>query len=113
MRTPEITLQAARALRLCLALALGFLAPGAAVADTVAGRIYGIDEKPIANMTFKAKPAKGEAVEFKTNATGAYSVYLDPGRYTVSPSNDPSVQGSLSSFPQPAQQDVHLKKTGT
>jgi hypothetical protein len=114
MRTFSNTIfRTASASRLCLALVLGLLASGTAVADTVAGRVYGIDEKPVANMTFRAKPAKGETVEFKTNANGAFSVYLDPGRYTVSPSNDPGVQGFLNSFPQPAQQDVRLKKTGT
>jgi hypothetical protein len=114
MRLPStITAAASISLRLCALAGLLLLAPAALLADTVSGRIYGTDEKPVANATFKAKPAKGETIEFKTNATGAFSVYLDPGRYTVSPSADPSVQGSLNSFPQPVQQDVHLKKAGT
>jgi len=98
---------------LCLATLLALLAPVCAMADTVSGRVYGQDEKPAANMTFTAKPAKGETVEFKTNASGAFSVYLDAGRYTVSPSADASIQGVINSYPQPVQQDVHLKKGGT
>lgn len=98
---------------LCIAIAFALIAPVSTMADTVSGRIYGQDEKPAANMTFTAKPAKGEAVQFKTNATGAFSVYLDAGRYTVSPSADASIQGVINSYPQPVQQDVHLKKGGT
>jgi hypothetical protein len=82
------------------------------MADTVSGRVYGIDGKPVPNMSFTAKPAKGETVEFKTNSAGDFSVYLDPGRYTVSPAGDTSSQGVIDSYPQPAQQDVHLKKGG-
>ncbi len=97
---------------LCLATAFALLVPISAVADTVSGRIYGQDEKPVPNATFTAKPARGEAVEFKTNASGAFSVYLDPGRYTISPSADASLQGVIDSYPQPVQQDVHMKKGG-
>jgi hypothetical protein len=110
---PAVGVKVSSPLRLCAAAALILCAPFAVWADTVAGRMYGVDEKPLANMTFKAKPAKGDVVEFKTNGTGAFSVYLDPGRYTVSPSADASVQGVINSFPQPVQQDVHLKKAGT
>jgi hypothetical protein len=110
---PRMKVKVSSLLRLCVAAALLLVAPFTVMADTVAGRMYGVDEKPIANATFKATPAKGAAVEFKTNGTGAFSVYLDPGRYTVSPSADPGIQGIINSFPQPVQQDVHLKKTGT
>jgi len=82
------------------------------MADTVSGRVYGQDGKPVPNMTFTAKPAKGEPVEFKTNAAGNFSTYLDPGRYTVTPSGGPDLQGVIDSYPQPVQQDVHLKKEG-
>src|SRR5262245_35799453 len=86
------------------------LAPLSSLADTVSGRIQDPAGKPVANATFVAKPAKGETVEFKTNASGTFSVYLDPGRYTISSSADPSLQGVIESYPQPVQQDVHLKK---
>jgi hypothetical protein len=95
-----------------MAIAFALIAPISAMADTVSGRIYGQDEKPVLNATFTAKPAKGDAVEFKTNASGSFSVYLDPGRYTISPSADASLQGVIDSYPQPVQQDVHLKKGG-
>src|SRR5580765_2119223 len=53
--------------------------PASSMADTVSGRVYGQDAKPLPNVTLVAKPAKGDTVEFKTNATGNFSVYLDPG----------------------------------
>src|SRR5262249_47628687 len=79
-------------------------------ADTVSGYVYNPDEKPAANMTLTAKPAKGDAVEFKTNSSGVFSVRLDPGRYTVTVSSDPSLQATVESYPQPVQLDIHLKK---
>ena len=97
---------------LCIAIAFTLIAPVSALADTVSGRIYGQDEKPVLNATFTAKPAKGDAVEFKTNASGSFSVYLDPGRYTISSGSDASLQGTIDSYPQPVQQDIHLKKGG-
>jgi hypothetical protein len=42
---------------------------------------------------------------------GNFSVYLDPGKFTISYSADPSLTGVIESFPQPRQQDVHLKKS--
>jgi len=98
--------------RLSVVIAFILLVSTAAVADTVSGRIYGQDGKPVPNSTFMAKCAQGEAVEFKTNASGNFSTYLDPGRYTVSPSGGPDLQGVIDSYPQPVQQDVHLKKGG-
>jgi hypothetical protein len=92
--------------------AFAFGVPISTVADTVSGHVYGADGKAASNVTFTAKPAKGDAVEFKTDAAGNFSVFLDPGRYTVTAGGDSSVQGLLNSFPQPVQQDVHLKKEG-
>jgi hypothetical protein len=76
----------------------------------VSGRIFGLDEKPILNATFTAKDSKGASTTIKTNATGNFSVYLDPGKFTISYSADPTVTGVIESFPQARQQDVHLKK---
>jgi len=97
---------------LCL-LALALACPISVLADTVSGRVYGQDGKPVSNATFTAKPGKGDAVEFKTDSSGNFSVYLDPGRYTVTPAGDSSSQAVIDSLPQPAKQDVHLKKGGS
>lgn len=94
---------------LCLAIAVAVWIPAIASADIVSGRIFGLDEKPIPNATFTAKDSKGAATAIKTNAMGNFSVYLDPGKYTIS-SADATLTGVIESFPQPRQQDVHLKK---
>src|SRR6266567_8729958 len=93
---------------LAFAGAIWFALP--ASADIVSGRILGADEKPILNGTFTARNSKGESTTFKTDKSGNFSVYLDPGKYTVSPSTDASLTGVIESFPQPRQQDVHLSK---
>ena len=96
----------------CLAMGLALLLTTSACADTVSGRAYGPDAKPLTNATLIAKPANGDAVEFKTDAAGNFSVFLDPGRYTVNPVKDTSVEAVIDSVPQPIQQDIHLKKKG-
>jgi len=96
---------------LCLAIAIAICFTAIASADIVSGRIFGLDEKPIPNATFSAKDSKGAATAIKTNAMGNFSVYLDPGKYTISYSADPTLTGVIESFPQAKQQDVHLKKT--
>ncbi len=110
MPVPPTHRPALPAAKISLALACLFAMAGSAAADTVSGHVYDPDNKPAANMTFTAKSAKGEPVEFKTNASGVFSVYLDPGRYAITVSTDPSIQGVVESFPQPVQQDIHLKK---
>jgi len=93
-----------------VAMTIASLLPTMASADIVSGRIFGLDEKPIVNGTFTAKDAKGASTTIKTNAMGNFSVYLDPGKYTITSTTDPSLTGSIESFPQAKQQDVHLKK---
>jgi hypothetical protein len=93
-----------------LTIAVALLLPAIAAADIVSGRIFGLDEKPIVNATFIAKSAKGEATTFKSDKMGNFSVYLDPGRFTVTSSTDATVTGTIESAPQPRQLDVHLKK---
>jgi len=97
---------------LCLAIAVSTCLPAIASADIVSGRIFGLDEKPIPNGTFTAKDSKGASTTIKTNAMGNFSVYLDPGKFTITYSADPTLTGAIESFPQPKQQDVHLKKEG-
>jgi hypothetical protein len=80
------------------------------MADIVSGRILGLDEKPILNGSFTAKDAKGGTTPFKSNNEGNYSVFLEPGKYTVSYGGDATLTGTLESFPQPRQFDIRLKK---
>lgn|SRR6185295_7769933 len=96
-------------LLLTIALALWF--PAAAAADIVSGRIFGADEKPLLNGSFTAKDAKGEVTTFKSDKSGNFSVYLDPGKFTITSSTDATLTAVIDSFPQPRQLDVHLKKT--
>ncbi|HYR42371.1 MAG TPA: hypothetical protein VER98_05080, partial [Terriglobia bacterium] len=95
---------------LCLAIAGALWLALPAAADIVSGRILGVDEKPIVNGTFTARNSKGEATAFKTDKSGNFSVYLDPGKFTVSSTTDAALTGVIESFPQPRQQDVHLTK---
>src|SRR6266568_4618748 len=74
---------------LFLGMAVTLCIPNIAKSDAVSGRVYGLDGKPKDNTTFTATPvAGGEAVEFKSDASGNFSVYLEPGRYKVRPSGD-------------------------
>jgi hypothetical protein len=80
------------------------------MADIVSGRVLGLDEKPIVNGSFTAKDAKGGTTPFKSNQDGNYSVFLEPGKYTVTYTGDATVIGAVESFPQPRQSDIRLKK---
>ncbi len=93
---------------LAAVVALAFATPAAA--DIVSGRVLGTDNKPIVNGTFTAKDAKGEATTFKSDNAGNFSVYLDPGKFTISSNADATLTGVIESSPQPRQQDVHLTK---
>jgi hypothetical protein len=104
------TIKRATWIALCLTIAVAIWFPPTASADIVSGRILGPDEKPIVNGTFTAKDSKGEAIAFKSDKTGNFSVYLDPGKFTVASSTDATLTGVIESFPQPRQQDVRLTK---
>ncbi len=93
---------------LAVVLAVCFASPAAA--DIVSGRVLGADQKPIVNGTFTAKDAKGGTTTFKSDNAGNFSVYLDPGKFTVTSSADAALTGVIESAPQPRQQDVHLTK---
>ena len=95
---------------LCLTIAAVLWLSSTLTADVVSGRVLGTDDKPIPTGSFTAKDVKGNATVFKTDKTGNFSVYLDPGMFTVSNAADATVEGVIESYPQPRQQDVHLKK---
>jgi hypothetical protein len=99
-------------LGLCMSAVAALLLPSLAMADIVSGKVFGPDDKPLVSVMLTAKNAKGEATNFKSDASGNFSVYLDPGKYTVSYSGDATVEGTVEGYPQPFQQDIHLKKKG-
>ena len=78
--------------------------------DGISGRVYGPDGKALPNAVLTARLDKGPGVDFKTDASGNFSVFLDPGRYVVSSRADASLEGVIESYSQPVQQDVHLKR---
>ncbi len=106
------TVRRSPAARTSLLLLLAVLVAGGprAMADGISGRVFGPDGKPLQNAVLSARPEKGPAVDFKTDGSGSFSVFLDPGRYVVTPRGDTSLEGVLESYSQPVQQDVHLKK---
>lgn len=94
-----------RHLGIALAFVLCFVIP--ARADLISGHVYGPDGKLLPNRAFLIVETNGR---FKTDASGNFSVALDPGHYTVHPTNDNTLEGSISSYSQPVQQDIHLRK---
>ncbi len=97
-----------------VAIAFTLCLPISASADIVSGRVYDPGGSVLPNTTFVVEAGKGEAVKFKTDESGNFSVYLEPGRYTVHPLRDgkpdPSLEGIVESYPQSAHQDIRLKK---
>jgi carboxypeptidase family protein len=97
---------------LCLETAFALCGPTVAKAGIVSGRVYGVDQNPVANANLKAaRAAGGQPVEFKSDASGNFSVYLDPGRFTVRLRvASELLEGRIDSYPQPVQQDIYLKR---
>jgi hypothetical protein len=97
-----------------VAIAFILCLPISANADIVSGRVYDPGGTVLPNTTFVVETGKGEAGKFKTDESGNFSVYLDPGRYTVHPLRegkpDRSLEGILESYPQSAHEDIRLKK---
>src|SRR5439155_12042834 len=104
------TMWAARLVAIAFTLCL----PISVNADLVSGRVYDPGGSVLPNTTFVVDTGKGEAVKFKTDESGNFSVYLDPGRYTVHPLRegkpDLSLEGIVEGYPQSAHQDIRLKK---
>ncbi len=88
-----------------LAFVLCFAIPTRA--DLVSGHVYGPNGELLPNRSFTIQETKGQ---FNTDASGNFTVSLDPGHYTVRPTNDDSLEGSITSYSQPVQQDIHLGK---
>jgi hypothetical protein len=91
----------------CLGIALALSLTAAAWADFVSGRVLGPDGKPVAGKTFTA--AKGaQQVSFSTDKDGNFSVYLDPGTYTVTANDDKTLVGTVHGYPQSTTEDIHM-----
>ena len=99
---------------LCVASLFALMLPTTTKADFVSGRVFGPDGKVLPSSSFVVESAKGEAAKFKTDASGSFSIYLDPGKYTVhrlqGDKPDNSLEGTIASYPQAAEEDIHLKK---
>ncbi len=96
--------------RLALTLPLLLCLTVSAWADFVSGRVFDPNQKPVPNMAFTADDGKGHQVTFKTDNSGNFSVYLDPGTYQVHPSADQTLAGQVRGYPQSTQEDIHLEK---
>jgi hypothetical protein len=91
-----------------LALLLCFATP--ARADLISGHVYDPGGRLLPNQTFTVEAGGHRVAQFRTDASGNFSVYLDPGSYTVR-SSDNSLEGQVTSYSQPVQQDIHLNWT--
>ncbi len=82
-------------------------------ADLVSGRVAGADGKFQPKDSFVVKNADGKVVkQVKTDEYKGFSVFLQPGTYKAEfVDKDKTVwEAPLESFPQPARQDITLKK---
>lgn len=94
---------------MCLGIAVVLCLVASARADFVSGRVFGPDGKSIPNAAFTAENG-GNTVTFATDDSGNFSVYLEPGTYTVHSSADSAVEGVIHGYPQSATEDIHLRK---
>jgi hypothetical protein len=94
-----------------LLLAASFALP--ARADLVSGRVSGAEGKFEPKDTLVVKNSDGKVVkEVKTDEYKGFSVFLQPGSYKVEFVDKDKVvwESTLESYPQPARQDIELKK---
>lgn len=87
--------------------------PAPAMADLVSGRVYGAEGKFQPKDSFEVKDSTGKVLKVvKTDELKAYSVFLQPGSYTVEYKDKDNAiwQAPLQSYPQAARQDIHLTK---
>src|SRR5438876_10364167 len=98
------------ATKLGLAMAYVLCLAVSANADFVSGRVYDPNNQPVPNLTFTAGAGKAQAVRIKTDGSDNFSVYLDPGTYTVHPRGDNRREAVIHGNPQAAQEDIHRKR---
>lgn len=92
----------------CLGIALLLLMTVSAWADFVSGRVLGPDGNPLGGKTFTAVIKGKPAVSFSTDKGGNFSVYLDPGTYTVTANDDKTLAGTVHGYPQSTTEDIHM-----
>ncbi len=83
------------------------------MADMVSGRVNGAEGKFQPKDSFAVKDSSGKVVKVvQTDEFKAYSVFLQPGSYTVEYKDKDNTiwQAPLQSYPQAARQDIHLTK---
>ena len=105
--------QDARAQRakLCLIVGLALCFPTVVTADVVSGQVYDPAGALLANQTFRVLgEGDVEVAKFTTDASGHFSVYLQPGAYRVRRQDADDLEGGIKSSPQPARQDVRMTK---
>jgi hypothetical protein len=77
----------------------------------VSGRVYDASDNVSKGKTFDVLNQADKPVStFTTDASGTFTVYLDPGTYKVRPKGDDTVEGTIASAPQPVRQDVRLHR---
>jgi len=111
-RDPECRVHRFVGIACLLFVSITFLA-APAMADMVYGRVYGAEGKFQPKDSFVVKDSTGKVAKVvKTDELKAYSVFLQPGSYTVEyKDKDNAVwQAPLESYPQAARQDIHLTK---
>ena len=91
----------------CLGIALALLPAAPAWADFVSGRVLGPDGNPLGGKTFTAEKG-GQKISFSTDKDGNFSVYLDPGTYTVTANDDKTLVGTVHGYPQSTTEDIHM-----
>jgi hypothetical protein len=80
-------------------------------ADIVSGGVYGPDGTLLATKTFRVLQGGDKLVTtFTTDSSANFSVYVAPGRYTVRPENDDTLEGDIQGYPQPVRQDIRLRR---
>jgi hypothetical protein len=96
---------------LCLAVAavLWFSTP--VLADVVYGRVY-IGDQPQGSKTLALRDSNNNPAHvLVTDGNGNFSVFLAPGTYRIEfNENGATWVGTIESYPQPAHQDIYLKK---
>jgi len=95
--------------RLCLAIAFVLCLTVFARADIVSGRVFGPDGKILTSAASFYVETRNGRVDFSTDGSGNFSVYLDVGTYTVH-STDNTLVGTIHGYSQSAREDIHLRK---
>lgn len=96
---------------LCLTVAAVLWLATPVLADVVYGRVYA-DGQPQPGKTLALKDSNNNrAHDLVTDKNGNFSVFLAPGTYTIELIESGTTWvGTIESYPQPAHQDIHLKK---